>query len=722
MNPLSRTLATLAALFAAHCSSHAAVTVFQNDLAAFTATVGPLPVIDFELLTPGTDLANTTTRGITFSSPLGNTLEVVNAAATASGTGFVPVEGDTDNRLFATSGANVLSPGGTALVRGNDLREKDGLRLVFAVPVRDFGIDVLFQSRDDSSFTDFEVRDSAGVLIATGHVDLPPPLGPGADPTSSYPAGGSVFIGFHSDQADIAQIDFIESDDNATYPDSNIGYDDIRVLAASPQSGRYKFTQIVDNSLSLVVDQSPEIDNQGNVIFVGRSSPSEFVNLRSRSSTGGPVTTLVDSSDGIVEYLDHTVSGAGTVAFSSRPGPPFTFTSGVFSQNGTASGNVTVVADDGGPLAFLYASVLNNAGRVVFSAELDSMVSPRPVGIFARSLSGGPIVTLADDTGPLAFGYHTNFLESPDINNAGTVAFEASFDAGGEGIFTVSSNGGPITTVIDSSAGFLSLAFPAINDAGTVAFRTVSPGSSILTASSAGGPTTTIADTSGAFSSFTRVALNNAGTVAFSAELTAGGMGIFTGPDPINDRVIGTGDPLFGSTVLRILFTREGFNDLGQIAFYYELADNRFGVAVATLLTPAERWRKQYFGTIENTGNAANNADPDGDGRVNLLERAFGLDPTSAQSGPITVSGNTITPGEPTMGGNVLSGFHAIFGRRSDYVAAGLTYTVQFSIFLGVWTDSTATPAIIADDGTMQVVSVPFPSGAQFFRVLVSEP
>ena len=69
--------------------------------------------------------------------------------------------------------------------------------------------------------------------------------------------------------------------------------------------------------------------------------------------------------------------------------------------------------------------------------------------------------------------------------------------------------------------------------------------------------------------------------------------------------------------------------------------------------------------------------------------------------------------------------YRALFVRRDDYAAAGLTYTVQFSPDLSVWTPSAALPTVLADNGTHQIVSVPFPgflSGkkARFFRVQVT--
>lgn len=51
--------------------------------------------------------------------------------------------------------------------------------------------------------------------------------------------------------------------------------------------------------------------------------------------------------------------------------------------------------------------------------------------------------------------------------------------------------------------------------------------------------------------------------------------GIYTGPDRVADKVIATGDSLFGSTVTDLAFDRDGMNNKGQIAFTAHLADGR---------------------------------------------------------------------------------------------------------------------------------------------------
>ncbi|MCX6876655.1 MAG: HYR domain-containing protein, partial [Verrucomicrobia bacterium] len=52
-----------------------------------------------------------------------------------------------------------------------------------------------------------------------------------------------------------------------------------------------------------------------------------------------------------------------------------------------------------------------------------------------------------------------------------------------------------------------------------------------------------------------------------------------------------------------------------------------------TQLTPLQIWRKQYFGTTANEGDAADNADPNDNGIVNLLEYALGGDPAGQATG-----------------------------------------------------------------------------------------
>ena len=151
-----------------------------------------------------------------------------------------------------------------------------------------------------------------------------------------------------------------------------------------------------------------------------------------------------------------------------------------------------------------------------------------------------------------------------------------------------------------------------------------------------------------------------------------------------------------------------------------------------TVNTPVESWRQFYFGSA--TADTGNDQDFNHNGVVNLLEFAFGTNPVTSAAGALQYNGTLAGGG--TIGGtgqpttvfeSTATGidFRALFVRRVDYVAAGLTYAVQFSADMQSWTTSAAVPAVLADDGAHQIVSVPYPpfvhgKKARFFRVQVS--
>lgn len=59
---------------------------------------------------------------------------------------------------------------------------------------------------------------------------------------------------------------------------------------------------------------------------------------------------------------------------------------------------------------------------------------------------------------------------------------------------------------------------------------------------------------------------------------------------------------------------------------------DRIGVARFWGHPPVQTWRLKHFGSTAATGNAVDLADPDGDGRSNLLEYALGTSPVAPQS------------------------------------------------------------------------------------------
>jgi hypothetical protein len=156
------------------------------------------------------------------------------------------------------------------------------------------------------------------------------------------------------------------------------------------------------------------------------------------------------------------------------------------------------------------------------------------------------------------------------------------------------------------------------------------------------------------------------------------------------------------------------------------LTNDDFGSYAADGLP--DLWQVQYFGESGLPIVAGADADPDADGLSNFQEYAFGMDPSVSFSGVVRWSGsNLLERGVPTPFASGTAGsftFRAVFARRRDFVAAGLTYTVEFSGDLITWRASTSTPSVLAEDSVIQAVSVPYPffvngRKATYFRVRV---
>ncbi len=124
--------------------------------------------------------------------------------------------------------------------------------------------------------------------------------------------------------------------------------------------------------------------------------------------------------------------------------------------------------------------------------------------------------------------------------------------------------------------------------------------------------------------------------------------------------------------------------------------------AVFTTSGNLASWRLAHFGSSENTGNAANNADPDGDGISNLFEYAFGLNPNANDAGSFP---------KPSFNGSVLlASFNTPAG------VGDITYGAEVSTNLNSWSS-------IADSGsgTAHTFAAPVsPNGRTYMRFRVT--
>lgn len=126
-----------------------------------------------------------------------------------------------------------------------------------------------------------------------------------------------------------------------------------------------------------------------------------------------------------------------------------------------------------------------------------------------------------------------------------------------------------------------------------------------------------------------------------------------------------------------------------------------------TALSRAQAWRHRHFGTTANTGTTADNADFDGDGIPNLIEKACNLDPTKGNALPVTaaVKGSSL---------------EYTYTRSVAAVSAGDIFTVEWNDTLGAtgWNSTGVTEEVQSDDGTTQIVKALVPAGSSGHRFM----
>jgi hypothetical protein len=109
-----------------------------------------------------------------------------------------------------------------------------------------------------------------------------------------------------------------------------------------------------------------------------------------------------------------------------------------------------------------------------------------------------------------------------------------------------------------------------------------------------------------------------------------------------------------GGNILTVVVTGQG-----------GLTTKTYTIHLTRTPTSIQAWRQLWFGSVGNTGNAADNFDFDNDGLVNLLEFAFGLNPL--------VSTSRQVPQGQMIGGNLVVSFPTPAG------VSGITYGAVWS-------------------------------------------
>jgi hypothetical protein len=348
--------------------------------------------------------------------------------------------------------------------------------------------------------------------------------------------------------------------------------------ARAQTAPQYTFTKVADSTEDGFDPNSfgcAAINERGDIAFrAGRLAPDGFNTIPGiyRANADGTLTTIAEDQRRFNSIgFNPSINDSGQVSFAARlDGGKKDDTEAILRGDG---GKLTTIATTADRFNFFgFDTSINNSGEVAFTAELDEEFG------FDEGLFSG--------SGSKKSGVTTHYLTStsdfdgsdsrPSINNLGDIAFRESVNSE-SGIFV--GREGDFAQIVAPDPD-VSVQEPVLNDVGTAAFQrsftdeaTQEFVEQIVTGN--GGPLTVVADTRDefAFFGFRPPSLNNNGAVAFHATLDDGISGIFVGPDPVEDRVIATGDMLDGLTVDNLVFCEEGLNDSGQLAFVATLVD-----------------------------------------------------------------------------------------------------------------------------------------------------
>jgi hypothetical protein len=153
-------------------------------------------------------------------------------------------------------------------------------------------------------------------------------------------------------------------------------------------------------------------------------------------------------------------------------------------------------------------------------------------------------------------------------------------------------------------------------------------------------------------------------------------------------------------------------------ALFVAVGDNGLIVQGSLSWPSIAQWRKVYYDTTANQGNAADAAAPQGDGVPNLLKYALGLDPRQSAVGTLPMA--TIEPDSSTG----LS-YLTLTAKRQG-VAVAVSYIVEVSSDLITWkgTPGSDTVTLVNNPYLLKVRTlVPYSSqSTAFMRLRITDP
>ena len=221
----------------------------------------------------------------------------------------------------------------------------------------------------------------------------------------------------------------------------------------------------------------------------------------------------------------------------------------------------------------------------------------------------------------------------------------------------------------------------------------------------------------GGIKNFGAVAVNGNTSLIFTIKNTGDGdltgLGItFDGTDPgafsLTAQPVSPVPGPHGSTTFTVQFapTTSGPETAALHIANNDPDESPFDITLLGNVSAQEAWRQTHFGSIENSGDGADLNDYEGDGLVNLIEFAFGLNPKQNSAGQLPQ-------------GQIIGSNYVVFFNQPSGVS-GITYVAGWSAAL---LQLSWTPIIDTGVPPQHVFSVPIGGNTRMFtRFTVTNP
>ena len=410
-------------------TAHAAVTAYSVR-GAFLTDLGGAHTgeVTFDDLAPWTDVEGQTVDGIYFKTPWlgcdpygGSTYR----CGTQTSAPLTVITGITG--MPATTGANLLSPGGTDIAACSDPSlDNDDLVLHFMEPVSAVGLDVILQIDGGSNLGVRVLGSSGNILYDEPDVQIVMPI---------TPYTGVRFIGFISDTEDIARVEIDEYDEECTGYDAHVGYDSI-VYADPLNEEGFTF--------------SP------NIILPGAGSAPSAVAIGDSDGDGiGDMAVALPGINRVALY-----AGIGDTP-GTMPVPVLLDTGAGSAPSGVAIGDVT--GDGIGDIAV--ANPGNDTVSIFVGQEMPPSPDPVPITTSTGVGSAPAAVAIGDSDGD---GIGDLAVALPGINRVALYAGVGDHPGGAM----------PVPVLLDTGAGSApsAVTFGDLNGDGRLDLAVAAPG------------------------------------------------------------------------------------------------------------------------------------------------------------------------------------------------------------------------------------------------------